>query len=149
MEPIRMTEAVEIGDRKFTVQELTVKEILELISGSAFISGPLQKEEGVEDEAKEVKEEPAVNWALFQEFAGIGQDFEKLLKLSCVDFEIKDLMDLAPSSVKKVVEAFKKVNADFLSSIKALGVAEALMEVRDATLNSFSKTLATLSKQGM
>lgn len=151
MEPIRVKETVEIGDRKFTVQELTVREIMDLISGSAFVSGPSKKQKGVEAEQPEQPEEESaqVSWDLMKEFAGIGVDLEKIMKLSCVDFDIKDLVELTPSSIKKVVEAFKKVNDDFLSSLKALGVADALVEVRDAALSSFSKRLVTFSKLAM
>lgn len=145
MEPIRVMETVKIGEREFTVQELTVREIMNLISGSAFISGFPKKE--IEENKKE--EESSLDWSLFGEFSGIGRDLERIMGLSCVNFKMEDLMELTPSSVKKVVEAFKKVNNDFLSSLKALGVAKALKEIREAALSGFSKTFVTLLRQDM
>lgn len=145
MDPIRITKTIKIGNREFTVQELTVREIINLVSGSVFYREPVG-DGGNEADVKTDGEESVVDWSLFKEFSGIGTDLEKMMSISCVDFKLEDLIDMAPSSIRKVVDAFNEVNNDFLSVLKALGVAEALSEIRDAALSRFSKMLVTLSK---
>jgi hypothetical protein len=130
---MRKTETVKIKiddstEKSFEVRELTVEEIIKLTTGSEFFNPP--KRNGSEEQD-----------GLFDQFSGIGRDIQALMDLCC-DFTVDDLRPLTPSAVNEIYEAFQRVNKSFFSSLKAMGVAQALIEVRDAALMNFSEQLA-------
>ena len=131
---MRKRETVKIDNKEFTIKELTVKDIIRISSESSFLSGAVggNKNDG----------------ALTEDIGTIIADFDKVLD-SCCDFTSEDLKELAPSEIRILYDAFKVVNSDFLFSLKALGIAEALENIKDATINGFSKTLVTLSNRAM
>lgn len=141
----RKREVVKIDDKEYTIKELTVGEIIDLTQGSVFFSGPLK---GVGDKPAKGEKEKKSNGGLQEEISSVMKDLERIMN-TCCDFGPKDLVELTPSQIREVYEGFKKVNADFLSSLKALGVAEALVSIRDVALNRFSKMLVTSLKQDM
>lgn len=147
----RKREVVKIDDKEYTIKELTVGEIIDITQGSVFFSGPL-KGDGVggKDKSKEKKgkKEEKKSEDLAGEISSIMTDLERVMK-TCCDFGPKDMIKLTPSQIRELYDGFKKVNADFLSSLKALGVAEALVNIRDVALNRFSKMLVTSLKQDM
>ncbi|MGD9156801.1 MAG: hypothetical protein PVG39_00205 [Desulfobacteraceae bacterium] len=141
---------MKIDDKEYTIKELTVGEIINITQGSVFFSGPL-KGNGVGDKDKSKKGDEAKGKKsenLTDEITDIMSDFKRLMK-TCCDFGPEDLVKLTPSQIREIYDGFKKVNSDFLSSLKALGVAEALVNIRDVALNRFSKMLVTLLNQDM
>jgi hypothetical protein len=134
--------------KKFTVNELTVEEILELLQSSS-VSQELASQSGADDpDGKKVQEEKqdddivddSVLGGLVELAAGIGADMQRIMVKSC-DFTIEDLKPLAPSDIRKIWDKYKEVNSDFLGTLKALGIMEAIQEYKEATLSSFSKVL--------
>jgi len=146
----RKREVVKIDEKEYTIKELTVGEIIDITQGSVFFSGPLKGDGvGEQDKSKKgdkAKEKKSEN--LTDEISGIMADFKRVMK-TCCDFGPEDLVKLTPSQIREIYEGFKKVNSDFLSSLKALGVAEALVNIRDVALNRFSKMLVTSLKLDM
>jgi hypothetical protein len=134
---MRKREVVKIDDKEFTIKELRIKDILEITQNSSFMKGALKGKSGEQSEED-----------FTQEIASIMEDFDKTMKYCC-DFTTDDLKPLAPSEVKLLYNTFKEVNSDFLSSLKVLGVAEALLNIRDAITSKFSKTLAISLNQGI
>jgi hypothetical protein len=136
----RNREVVEIDGREFTIKELTVGQIIDLTTNTKFFGGTLQ---GTGDEGKEQSGE-----VFAEELALAISDFKILLEY-CADFTFEDLHDLTPSQVRQIYDGFKKANSDFLSTLKALGIAEMLVNIRDAIVERFSLTLATSLKADM
>jgi hypothetical protein len=150
--------------KEFTIKELTLSEIIELVNESTlFVDGEAQDNGVGEPDGKDGKkaqaepgasggENPAKESLLLGDVLtfslGIGKDMQKILAKSC-DFTVEDLRPLAPSEIRKIWTAFQSVNSDFLDFLKALGLMEAMLEVREATLSRFSRMLATSLKAAM
>lgn len=137
----RKREVVKIDDKEYTIDELTVGEIIDITQGSVFFSSSL-KGDGVGNNESEK------DGGFGSEISGIMSDLKRVMD-TCCDFGPDDLIKLTPSQIREIYEGFKKVNSDFLSSLKALGVAEALISIRDVALNRFSKMLVISLKQDM
>ena len=56
-----------------------------------------------------------------KESEDVLNQIESLLPLA-TDLKLKDMEDMAPSELKTLWEAFREVNADFLSLIERLGI---------------------------
>jgi len=143
----RKREVVKIDDKEYTIKELTVEEIINISSGSVFFSG-LLKDDGVGKQDESEKDKKKSDLLDNMDIVTIMSDLNRVME-TCCDFKSKDLVKLAPSQIREIYNGFKKVNSDFLSCLKALGVAEAFINIKDAALSRFSKTLATLLKQDM
>jgi hypothetical protein len=136
---MRKSMVVKIDGKEFTIKELTLKEIIELLQESKFI-GDSQVGEGEQQTEKSMEE------AMILKLQSLPGDFDKLLEKSC-DFKVEDLFTLAPSEIKIITDGFKEVNSDFLAALKHLGVTEAIQAIKDVALIRFSKTLAGLLNQ--
>lgn len=144
----RKREVVKIDDKEYTIKELTVGEIIDITQGSVFFSGSL-KDDGIGNEgesksskSKKSKKDAGKQESLAQEISGILSDLNRVME-TCCDFGTEDIIKMTPSQIRELYDGFKKVNSDFLSSLKAVGVAEALVSIRDVALNRFSKMLVT------
>ena len=54
------------------------------------------------------------------------QRIERFLGYACPDLDREQLLDLAPSELRRLWEVFKEVNADFLGVLAGLGVTDQL-----------------------
>jgi hypothetical protein len=118
---LQKTFEIEGYDRKFTVKELTVKEIISLMSGDL---GDL-----------------SLNLEEFKE--AFGENFLPL----CTDITLDDLIDMAPSEIKICWEKFREVNATFFEVARTSGMDGLLQQIRDAIIADFSKWLVPSSKR--
>jgi len=116
---------VEIDSKRFTISELTVKQIIDL-SSSAKIGNTIAI----------LSENKMVNI-----FANFTEEL-KIIMEKCCDFNLEDLEKLAPSEVKQLFEAFKEVNADFLLILREVGILPALVKIKDQMAANFLKALA-------
>ncbi len=116
---------VQIESKRFTISELTVKQIIEL-SSSAKIGNTL----AVLSENK-----------MANIFASFSEELKIILE-KCCDFGLGDLEELAPSEVKQLFDAFKEVNADFLLILREVGILPALVRIKDQMAANFLKVLA-------
>ena len=93
---MRKTKTIKIDNVEITIKELTVRQI----------------------------------WALFQQDEGQAPDpmarLDQLLTWCCPELSRDKAMDLAPSELRLVWEAFESVNADFLEIAKKMGLGAVL-----------------------
>jgi hypothetical protein len=94
---MQKTKSVQIGDRSFTIKELSVRVIWALFNG-----GSAEQQNGV-DRA------------------------QGLLKLACPELTEEALLDLYPSEVRELWDTFEEVNADFLGIVRQMGLDTAII----------------------
>ena len=82
-------------------------------------------------------------WNLFQgddtESSPLSR-METLMSLACPELTKAVAMDMAPSELVGVLDAFKKVNSDFLAVARMVGMDAILDQVRAAIQQSVSST---------
>jgi len=66
----------------------------------------------------------------------------------CTDLTLEALKELAPSEIRKLVEAFQEVNADFFETAGWLGLNSLLANLKAAILKDFSVLLADSLRPG-
>ena len=54
------------------------------------------------------------------------QRIERFLGYACPDLDREQLLDLAPSELRKLWDVFREVNADFLGVLAGLGIIDQL-----------------------
>ncbi len=119
----RMHKTVELeGGKSVTVHELTVKQIMSIIN----------------DDALSDKDNMSVK--NMQSFA------ERHLK-KATDLKVEDMLEMAPSELKAVYEAFAEVNDTFFATARAVGMDKMLSELKQAIAEDFSKLLVDSLKQ--
>lgn len=157
-----VTLEVKEGVKKdFTVNELTVEEILQIVNESALSGANASKDNGVgertQTDTPKTQDRQMVSSGEEQEMLfkdlvelsiGLTTDVKKMMSICC-DFSISDLKPLAPSEIRQLVDTFSEVNSDFLEFLKTLGLKEVMLEMREATLSSFSRMLATSLRAAM
>jgi len=131
-----------IDDKEYKISELTVREIITLINDASFFKKQEPDKEDIQ--IQDISEDIVVNGILNQieDFSLAKQDLESMLKLCC-DFELKDLIPLAPSEINELIQAFREVNANFLFVLKSLKIPEVMKDLWDVYLTDFSKKLVT------
>lgn len=111
---------VKVDKEEYSVNELTVKEILDISSDA-------------------IKE----NWTL----ESIKAKLPELLSL-VTDAKIDDLIGMPPSDIKVLYDAFMEVNADFFVLARTMGLTDMLSEMREVLLSAvkaaFGEQLASL-----
>jgi hypothetical protein len=118
-----MHKTVDIAEGKsVTVHELTVNQIINLLNDDA-LAGDTE--------------------------LGMGsiQDFAKRHLPNATDLKVEDMMDMAPSELKVVYDAFAEVNSVFFDTARAVGLETLLSELKSAITEDFSKVLAASLKQ--
>lgn len=145
-------------EKEFTVKELSIRSIIQLSKNNAFFndSKDIEKEpkqapistskliptpDIKKDENGEKPEDSAEEKSLYTELTDIGTDINKIMEETC-DFKMEDLMELYPSDVKKLYEAFQEVNQTFLDVLRKLKILEMFQSVMERTFNNFSGMLA-------
>ncbi|MFH1091633.1 MAG: hypothetical protein V1742_08685 [Pseudomonadota bacterium] len=109
------TKEIDLGDKKITVRELTLREVLELMSSWTDVaaedqSGYASPEDGRPD------------------LAGIKDLLEQILSL-CTGLSLEGLLDLYPSEALHLWEAVGEVNQVFFGAVKALGLGGMLDQI--------------------
>lgn len=147
---MKLSQVKKIDDKEYKIEELTVQEIITLINDASFF----QKQNKELEETKETKEteelkiedvsETLVINSILAQLEGFNlakKDLENMMKLCC-DFELKDLIPLAPSEIKELITVFREVNAPFLSVLESLQIPQILKDLWEVYLMGFSKKLA-------
>jgi len=73
------------------------------------------------------------------------QRIERFLGYACPDLDREQLLDLAPSELRKLWDVFKEVNADFLGVLAGLGIIDQLTaEVTGLVRDSITLSVPSL-----
>ena len=94
---MQKTKTIPIGNRSFTVRELSVRTIWDLVNNSG-------------DET----------------VSGIDR-MKDLLKLGCPDLTEETLLEMYPSEIEELWQAFEEVNASFLGVCRQMGIDRVIM----------------------
>lgn len=112
---MRKSKNSEIDDKKITVYELTVKEIIELGEGKK-----LNEAQSLED------------------FRALLNDYLP----KCVSgVTLDDLIGMAPSDLQLIYNDFREVNSVFFDVARSVGLGELLNELKQAIQKDFLKLL--------
>jgi len=114
-----VTFKIEGYEKSFTVNELTVKEIISLTSEDLLGDVSISK---------------------------LKENFETRLLPICSNIELSDLMEMAPSDLKAIWDNFKKVNSDFFAVARNAGLDKILIRLKEALIADFSSYVADSSK---
>ena len=67
----------------------------------------------------------------------------ELLEVATEGLDMSTLKEMTPSEIKQVWDAFREVNSVFFDTAKALGMGEAVAEIKKSLVSDFSKLLAS------
>jgi len=113
---MQKVKTIQIGPRSFTLKELPVRVIWDLVN----------------------------NGQAGQATGMLGR-CEELLKLACPELTQEVLLDLYPSEIEELWQAFEEVNAAFLGLIRRIGLDTALIgAVSEAIATSIGQFAASL-----
>ena len=113
---MQKTKNIPIGNRSFTLKELPVRIIWDLINNSQA-----------------------------EQSAGMLGRFQELLKLACPELTQEVLLDLYPSEIEELWAGFEEVNSAFLAVIRRIGLDKALIgAVSEAITTSIGQFAALL-----
>lgn len=107
-------------DKKFTVYELKIKQIISLIAGDML-----------EDTSLE----------------GLKSNFSETLLPMCSDITFGDLEEMAPSEIKEIWNQFKEVNDSFFELAQKMGLQEILETLKKSIIEDFGKIVVPSSSQ--
>jgi len=128
----RKTKTLKIEGLKedVVIQELTVRQIVDLVDNDNLFA-MTKGDKGLVGNLKEA----------------IDSHFLEL----CTNIKTKDFLDMAPSDVKEIWDAFKEVNSVFFDMARQAGLMEVVNKIKDdvvATIKEdFSKLPVGLLKQ--
>lgn len=136
-----------IIEKDFTVKELSIKSIIALSQSNSFFSDSAndpnddakKDENGKEPGEDSAKPGPGVT--LYEELSGMGEDIGKVMDETC-DFKMEDMVDLYPSEIKELYEAFQEVNQTFLDVLRKLKILDMFLKIMERAFNNFSGMLA-------
>lgn len=113
---MQKVKTIQIGPRSFTLKELPVRAIWDLVN-----NGQAEQATGM-----------------------LGR-CEELLKLACPELTQEVLLDLYPSEIEELWQGFEEVNAAFLGVIRRIGLDTALVgAVSEAITTSIGQFAASL-----
>lgn len=124
---MRKQKTIKIDGKEITIRELKVKEIYRIISGAFEIAG--KKEQDGEQSLEAFGEE-------------ISNFLTTYLPLVTKDITHEDALDMAPSELEELYEAFKEVNKTFFTVLQKVGAGNLLQEIKKAIAEDFSKLYA-------
>jgi len=113
---------ITIGDKKITIKELTVRQIID-------ISRNFSKDK-IGGEPGEDKDDATT-------FAYILKEVQANMALTIEGITLEELMDLYPSDLKELYKVFKEVNGAFLDAADQMGILDILKQMRDAMRRDF------------
>jgi len=112
---MQKTKTIHIGTRSFTLKELPVRQVWELINN----------EQG--------------------EQTGFTERFQELLALACPELSKEVLLDLYPSEIEELWQGFEEVNAAFLGAIRLVGMDQAMIgAIKEVVMTSIGRFVALL-----
>lgn len=117
-------------DRDVTVKEIRVRHMLKKLP---FLSG-LLGEEGAADTSAPPPSATAMGEELLRDCCGLTRG---------------EFLDLYPSDIEKLWEAFKRVNGFFFKSVANLGVGEQLRKLLGSILDGVGEPLVASLKEDM
>lgn len=134
-------------EKDFVVKELSIRSIIALSQNNAFFSDSADEptddakkdENGKEPVEGEVVARPGTT--LYDELSGIGEDIKKVMEETC-EFQMEDMIDLYPSDVKELYEAFQEVNQTFLDVLRKLKILDMFLKIMERAFTNFSGMLA-------
>lgn len=143
---MKKTETVKIKidektEKEFTVKELTVAQIIDLSQNNPLFGATLNDADKNTGNDHKTAPDDEKEGGLLSEALDLTKSASKVIGIAC-DFKVDDLKPLAPSDVKKIFDAFKRVNSTFLSLLDQLGILEITKEILGRALSDFSRTLA-------
>ena len=104
---MQKTKTIQIGPRSFTLKELPVRVIWDLINNSQS-----------------------------QENTGMLDRLQELLHLACPELTQEVLLELYPSEVEELWQGFEEVNAAFLGVVRRIGLDKALFLAMHETITT-------------
>ncbi len=104
---MQKTKTIQIGSRSFTLKELPVRVIWDLINNSQA-----------------------------QETTGMLDRFQDLLHLACPELTQEVLLELYPSEIEELWQGFEEVNAAFLGVVRRIGLDKALFLAMHETITT-------------
>lgn len=106
---MQKTKTIQIGNRSFTVRELPVRVIWDLVNNG-------------------------------MEKAGGVDRMKSMLQLGCPDLTEEVLLDMYPSEIEELWQAFEEVNAAFLGIVRRVGLDQLIITaVREALTTSIQQ----------
>lgn len=96
---MQKVKVVQIGTRSFTIKELPVRAVWELMNN----------EQGAGEQLP------------------VGDRFHRLLAMACPELNKDTILDLYPSEIEELWQAFQEVNAAFLGVVRRIGLFEILI----------------------
>lgn len=94
---MQKTKTIQIGNRSFTLKELPVRVIWDLINNNS--NGEIQPR-------------------------GMMEQCKELLHLACPELNQEVLLDLYPSEIEELWQGFEEVNASFLGAVRRIGLID-------------------------
>ena len=114
-----ITFKIEGYDKPYTVNELSIREIISLIQNDV-VQG--------------------------QDIESLKQVFTDVLLPMCTNVSLDELMDMAPSEIKQLWDKFQEMNSVFFDVAQKMGIAEIWEDLKKGVIADFSKLLALSSK---
>lgn len=125
---MKKTKEVLINERKFSVSELTVGQIIEVAQDSTVFNSLANLS-------------PESGNSISISFQFISKELTSVME-KCCDFKLEDLKELTPSEIKQLLQAFQEVNSDFLELLGEVGILAALKKIQTKIVSDFSNLLA-------
>jgi len=113
---MKQRKIIKFGDREIQINELTVKEVLFLLSKIGLV--PMKPEYDLTEQFKD------------------KSIYETILSLAS-DVTTKEIVGLSPSEVKKLFDVFMEVNQTTLDIAKYMGLEKAFEDTKDQIVNTF------------
>lgn len=128
---MRQRASIKIDSTEYVIKELTMKEIISLLS------------------EKQTPEEASVGPVNFEKsLFGLGPFLDRLIELAFENNVTRErLMEHTPSELKQVYDTFKEVNAPFFEAAQFLNLGETLHKITVQLLANFSHSVVDSSKQ--
>lgn len=120
--------------KHFTVKELTVAQLIELSQTNSLLGGVKAE--------KDPEGKKSSGSAFIDQIFAFQPDIEKILEFGC-DFKFADLIELAPSDIKLIVDEFLGVNKSFLDVLGNLGILQILTKLIKDFTTTFLESHAT------
>jgi len=137
---MRLQKSIKIDNKEYTAKELTVKEILDLLSGSVGGSNS-QKSEETQQEKQLVQ--------ILGDFFGETGQLRQFMDIALPNTKITDLIELAPSEIKEIWDIVKEVNTHFFEVAQKMEIPQTLLGMAKELLTDFSQHAVVLSKRAM
>jgi len=127
----RKTKTLQIDDREVEVRELTVRQIIDLVESDKLFSTGEDSKEGL--------------------LGSLSDTLDAHLLKLCTNIKTEDFLEMAPSDIKEIWNAFREVNATFFDVARQAGLLEAIENIKEEIVKTikedFLKLPAGLLKQ--